>query len=292
MSPSAPPTLAPIAGRIDACLDQLLTSERDRWCGLDGDLAAPFEEIRRMVSSGGKRLRPAFCHWAFIGAGGDPDDERVVRAGAAFELMHAFAPLPRRRDGRLGEPPGRPDDARRLRRRARPRVMGGGVAPLRRGRRHPRRGPRVRALRPVAPRCPGRGVGALERAAHRAQHRPVPGPPGLRPGRAPARQGRTDRPLQERQVHDRTAPAPRRHVGRTGAARRAGPGAQRVRPSARRRVPDARRRDRHVRRHGRDRQTGRRRPARGQADTAARPRCRAGRSRASVRSWRSSVARV
>jgi geranylgeranyl diphosphate synthase, type I len=40
---------------------------------------------------GGKRLRPAFCHWGFVGAGGDPADEMVVNAGAAFELMHAFA---------------------------------------------------------------------------------------------------------------------------------------------------------------------------------------------------------
>ena len=44
-----------------------------------------------MVRSGGKRLRPAFCHWGFVGAGGDPGDDRVTDAGAAFELMHAFA---------------------------------------------------------------------------------------------------------------------------------------------------------------------------------------------------------
>ena len=44
-----------------------------------------------MVEAGGKRLRPAFCQWGFVGAGGDPDDERLVDAGAAFELMHAFA---------------------------------------------------------------------------------------------------------------------------------------------------------------------------------------------------------
>ena len=41
--------------------------------------------------SGGKRLRPAFCHWGFVGAGGEPGDERCVDAGAAFELLHAFA---------------------------------------------------------------------------------------------------------------------------------------------------------------------------------------------------------
>jgi geranylgeranyl diphosphate synthase type I len=43
------------------------------------------------VMAGGKRLRPAFCHWAFVGAGGDPDDQRVVDAGAALELLHTFA---------------------------------------------------------------------------------------------------------------------------------------------------------------------------------------------------------
>jgi geranylgeranyl diphosphate synthase type I len=69
----------------------LLTAERARWSTLDPDLDAPIAEIERLVLSGGKRLRPAFCHWGFVGAGGDPDDPRVVDAGAAFELMHAFA---------------------------------------------------------------------------------------------------------------------------------------------------------------------------------------------------------
>jgi geranylgeranyl diphosphate synthase type I len=89
--PAAPPSLASIAARVDACLDELLKAERARWAELDVDLGAPFDEIDRMVRAGGKRLRPAFCHWAFVGAGGDPDDSRIVRAGAAFELMHAFA---------------------------------------------------------------------------------------------------------------------------------------------------------------------------------------------------------
>ena len=91
MTSIPPPSLASIATRVDDCLDDLLSAARDRWMALDPDLGGPFEEIHRMVRSGGKRLRPAFCHWGFVGAGGDPDDERVVRAGAAFELMHAFA---------------------------------------------------------------------------------------------------------------------------------------------------------------------------------------------------------
>jgi geranylgeranyl diphosphate synthase type I len=88
---SPPPSLTTIAAGVDACLARLLASERSRWAALDADLDGPFEQIERMVRSGGKRLRPAFCHWAFVGAGGDPGDEQVVRAGAALELMHAFA---------------------------------------------------------------------------------------------------------------------------------------------------------------------------------------------------------
>ena len=41
--------------------------------------------------AGGKRLRPAFCFWAFVGAGGDGDDPAVIDAGAALELLHTFA---------------------------------------------------------------------------------------------------------------------------------------------------------------------------------------------------------
>jgi len=44
-----------------------------------------------MVLGGGKRLRPVFTYWGFIGAGGAHDDHRVIDAGAAFELLHAFA---------------------------------------------------------------------------------------------------------------------------------------------------------------------------------------------------------
>src|SRR5262249_45703621 len=35
--------------------------------------------------------RPAFCYWAFVGSGGDPEDGRVIDAGAALELLHTFA---------------------------------------------------------------------------------------------------------------------------------------------------------------------------------------------------------
>ena len=86
-----PPSVAKIAGRVDVRLSELLEAELARWSAFDADLSGPFSEIARLVLAGGKRLRPAFCHWGFVGAGGDASDPMVVNAGAALELMHAFA---------------------------------------------------------------------------------------------------------------------------------------------------------------------------------------------------------
>jgi geranylgeranyl diphosphate synthase type I len=72
-------------------LESLLAVERERWAKVDADLVPPIDEIARLVLAGGKRLRPAFCFWGFVGAGGDPTDELVIDAGAALELLHAFA---------------------------------------------------------------------------------------------------------------------------------------------------------------------------------------------------------
>jgi geranylgeranyl diphosphate synthase type I len=69
----------------------LLDAELARWSAVDPDLAEPFAALRDLVLAGGKRLRPAFCHWAYLGAGGRPDDPAVVDAGAALELLHTFA---------------------------------------------------------------------------------------------------------------------------------------------------------------------------------------------------------
>ncbi len=101
--PAGPPQAGPpahldtIARRIEAHLDAILGAERRRWQEVDEDLAAPLTTLHRFVCQGGKRLRPAFVHWGFVAAGGDPDDthdyRRVDDAGAAFELLHAFALL-------------------------------------------------------------------------------------------------------------------------------------------------------------------------------------------------------
>jgi geranylgeranyl diphosphate synthase, type I len=92
VSPAAPPaSLAAIAASVEKRLRVVLDSETARWTAFDEDLQGPVEQIGRLVLGGGKRLRPSFCHWGFVGAGGRPDDQRIVDAGAALELMHAFA---------------------------------------------------------------------------------------------------------------------------------------------------------------------------------------------------------
>ena len=86
-----PPSLAAVGGRAAQRVAQLLDAEIARWRAVDPSLAAPLDALRELVAVGGKRLRPAFCHWAFVGAGGDPDDVLVVDVGAALELLHTFA---------------------------------------------------------------------------------------------------------------------------------------------------------------------------------------------------------
>jgi geranylgeranyl diphosphate synthase type I len=86
-----PRSLVEVAGPVEDRLGRLLDGEHARWCALDAELDGPFRSLRSLVLAGGKRLRPAFAHWGFVGAGGDADDPRIVDAGAAFELLHAFA---------------------------------------------------------------------------------------------------------------------------------------------------------------------------------------------------------
>lgn len=88
---TAPQSLLQVAARVDHRLEILLAKERTRWVAVDTDLGPPLDEIARLVLAGGKRLRPAFCFWGFIAAGGNATDQLVIDAGAALELLHAFA---------------------------------------------------------------------------------------------------------------------------------------------------------------------------------------------------------
>ena len=88
---ATPHTLLEIADRVVERLSGLIDSEQARWTTVDPVLAEPFESLRTLVLGGGKRLRPAFCQWGYVAGGGTSSDDVVVDAGAAFELLHAFA---------------------------------------------------------------------------------------------------------------------------------------------------------------------------------------------------------
>ncbi|HSS09768.1 MAG TPA: polyprenyl synthetase family protein [Acidimicrobiales bacterium] len=87
-----PPAFLPdLVRRVDARITDILETEADRWAAVDPDWESPLGALRRLVLAGGKRLRPAFCFWAFVGLGGEPDDHRIIDAGAALELLHSCA---------------------------------------------------------------------------------------------------------------------------------------------------------------------------------------------------------
>ena len=88
---TAPPSLGGIARRVDERIRALLEAETARWALVDPELVEPLAALSELVLGGGKRLRPAFCYWAYVGSGGDPDDPVVTDAGAALELLHTFA---------------------------------------------------------------------------------------------------------------------------------------------------------------------------------------------------------
>lgn len=84
-------SLVGVGRMVDERIADLLAKEAKRWSTLGEEAAEPLSSLLRLVLAGGKRLRPAFCFWAFVGAGGSPDDERIVDVASALELVHCFA---------------------------------------------------------------------------------------------------------------------------------------------------------------------------------------------------------
>jgi geranylgeranyl diphosphate synthase type I len=69
--------------------DELRRFLRDRRGALPG-AGLLIDEIERLLDSGGKRIRPAFCYWGHrTSAAGHV--EEAVRASASLELLHTFA---------------------------------------------------------------------------------------------------------------------------------------------------------------------------------------------------------
>jgi geranylgeranyl diphosphate synthase type I len=77
--------------RLQKALDELLDEMAERLAPLGPDAAALLEEARRSVS-GGKRFRAAFCWWGYLAVRPEVEDEEaLLRACAAWEVLHASA---------------------------------------------------------------------------------------------------------------------------------------------------------------------------------------------------------
>lgn len=101
IDPPPPPQLLEVATKVDARLESILDEQSRHWRAVDPRLSEAVDELARMITSGGKRLRAAFCYWAWRGLGGpdhtgfpsgDRDPERlVIDLGSAFEFLQVFA---------------------------------------------------------------------------------------------------------------------------------------------------------------------------------------------------------
>ncbi|MEZ5377027.1 MAG: polyprenyl synthetase family protein [Acidimicrobiales bacterium] len=86
-----PVGLTQVADKVDARLEQLFADERAQWVQVDPRLVEAIDELARMTA-GGKRLRAGFCYWAWAGVhDGEIDEQPIIDAGAAFELLQVFA---------------------------------------------------------------------------------------------------------------------------------------------------------------------------------------------------------
>ena len=270
-----PPSLLEVADRVECRVRTLLEPERARWSAFDPSLAAPLAVLA--AGAVGWQAAPAGVrHWGFVGAGGDPDDPMVVDAGAAFELMHAFALF---HDDVMDDAASRRGEPTTHTVFAEQHAAGGWAGESRRF------GEGVAILvgdlafvyaDQLLVRRLAAGVGDLERAAHRAERRP-----GARHRRDVRNDQRAaTRPSASAATRAASTPSSGRCTSARSWPRPTGPTSCCPALSAYG-LPlgDAfqMRDDVHgrVRRPGRHRQAGRRRPPRGQAHAAARPRAAA-----------------
>ncbi len=75
--------------RVQQALDHFLDAHEPALLAMADELAPMVDEVRAFLS-GGKRLRPGFCFWGHLGAGGKDSDD-LIRAVSSLELFQAAA---------------------------------------------------------------------------------------------------------------------------------------------------------------------------------------------------------
>lgn len=69
---------------------RFLSERRRELLDISPDTAELVDAISTL-SAGGKRMRASLCYWGFRGAGGDPEAQQIISAGAALELFQSAA---------------------------------------------------------------------------------------------------------------------------------------------------------------------------------------------------------
>nr|WP_308470165.1 polyprenyl synthetase family protein [Kineococcus rubinsiae] len=91
---TAPPTTSAagqrgLRDRVELVLTEFLEEQAAVLETVSPDCSPMLDAIATLLS-GGKRLRPSFCYWGYLGAGGSDEDD-IVQAAAALELFQAAA---------------------------------------------------------------------------------------------------------------------------------------------------------------------------------------------------------
>jgi geranylgeranyl diphosphate synthase type I len=79
-----------IPTEIQRALTSFLDIQEERLAAIGPELAEQVQAARD-ATSGGKRLRPSFCYWGFRAAGGDPEQQPILKAAASLEMLHVSA---------------------------------------------------------------------------------------------------------------------------------------------------------------------------------------------------------
>ncbi|GAB2481752.1 polyprenyl synthetase family protein [Luteococcus sediminum] len=85
------PAGADFRAAVQARISGFLDEREPELASIGVELDLPLE-LARVFTGGGKRIRPAFCYWGRVAAGGAPEDpEPLVTAAASLDVLHVSA---------------------------------------------------------------------------------------------------------------------------------------------------------------------------------------------------------
>ncbi|MDO4784956.1 MAG: polyprenyl synthetase family protein, partial [Propionibacteriaceae bacterium] len=92
MQPLSPsdPLDSSFRSAVAAEISGFLDDQAERYSGV-GEMVPGLFRLAAEFTSGGKRIRPAFCYWSYVAATGEEPRPEVLRAAASLDLLHVSA---------------------------------------------------------------------------------------------------------------------------------------------------------------------------------------------------------